>query len=217
MVRRLSNLQWDYLLETAEEMATDDSEEHESTLFVIAALFAMYLRISELVADERSSPVMGDFRRDIDKHWWFHVTGKGNKDRTIAVSQEMLSSLKRYRRFRGFSELPDVGDMNALVPKHKGQGSISSTRHVRLIVQRCFDAALARMRSHGMKQDATELEIATVHWLRHTGISEDVKVRPREHVRDDAGHASMATTDRYINSDHRERHLSGRKKRLRDL
>jgi hypothetical protein len=56
-----------------------------------------------------------------------------------------------------------------------------------------------------------------VHWLRHTGISEDVKIRPREHVRDDAGHASMATTDRYIESDRRERHASARKKPLRDL
>jgi hypothetical protein len=73
------------------------------------------------------------------------------------------------------------------------------------------------MREDGLLSDAKELETATVHWLRHTGISEDVKVRPREHVRDDAGHASMATTDRYIDSDLRERHLSGKKKRLRDL
>jgi hypothetical protein len=53
-----------------------------------------------------------------------------------------------------------------------------------------------------------------VHWLRHTGISEDVKVRPREHVRDDAGHASMHTTDRYIDSDLRERHSSGKNKKI---
>lgn len=34
----------------------------------------------------------------------------------------------------------------------------------------------------------------------------------REHVRDDAGNASMATTDRYIERDQRERHYSGQKK-----
>ncbi len=28
--------------------------------------------------------------------------------------------------------------------------------------------------------------LKTVHWLRHTGISDDVKIRPREHVREDA-------------------------------
>jgi hypothetical protein len=33
--------------------------------------------------------------------------------------------------------------------------------------------------------------------LRHTGISDGVKIRPREYVHDDAGHSS-AITDRYI-------------------
>ena len=217
VVRRLSNLQWDYLIDTAEQMANDDPHEHERTLFVISALFGMYLRVSELVTDERSAPVMGDFRADIDNNWWFHVTGKGNKDRTVTVSQEMLKALKRYRRSRAFPALPAPNDMTPLIPKLKGSGPITSTRHIRLIVQRCFDAALARMTVDGMSDDARELKASTVHWLRHTGISEDVKVRPREHVRDDAGHASMATTDRYIDSDRRERHQSAKKKRLRDL
>jgi len=66
-----------------------------------------------------------------------------------------------------------------------------------------------------MEDDASDLKAATVHWLRYTGISEDVKFRPREHVRDDAGHASMANTDRYIDSDLRERHASDRKKRIK--
>ncbi|WP_444927888.1 hypothetical protein ACJJI4_09575 [Microbulbifer sp. TRSA002] len=43
-----------------------------------------------------------------------------------------------------------------------------------------------------------------------------MKYRPREHVRDDTGHASMATSDRYIDSDMRERHESGRSKRVKE-
>lgn len=35
VVRRLSNLQWDYLIDTAEQMANDDPHEHERTLFAI--------------------------------------------------------------------------------------------------------------------------------------------------------------------------------------
>lgn len=58
--------------------------------------------------------------------------------------------------------------------------------------------------------------ILTVHWLRHTGISEDVKRRPREHVRDDAGHSSSAITDRYIDVELRERHRSAKKKAIID-
>lgn len=65
-------------------------DEHERTLFIMNCLFATYLRISELVSEERSTRVMGNFRKDRDGHWWFHVTGKGNKDHTLIVCNEML-------------------------------------------------------------------------------------------------------------------------------
>ena len=57
-IRRISNLQWEYVIETAEMLAQENPEEHERTLFIMNCLFAMYLRISELVADERSMPMM---------------------------------------------------------------------------------------------------------------------------------------------------------------
>ena len=217
VVRRITKLQWDFVIETAEELADADPKIHERTLFIMNCLFAMYLRISELVADERSFPVMGDFRKDQDQNWWFHVTGKGNKDRTVVVSNEMLDALRRYRKSMGLSPLPTLNDNTPLLKKTKGHGPITSTRQVRRIVQDCFDAAYEKMKEQGLEEDASDLRAATVHWLRHTGISEDVKIRPREHVRDDAGHATMATTDRYIESDRRERHQSGRKKPVKDL
>lgn len=215
-VRRLSDLQWDYVLETAEIMAAEDPDKHERTLFIMTALFAMYLRISELVADQRSAPVMGDFRKDRDGNWWFHVTGKGNKRRTVTVSDAMLQALKRYRRSMEMDELPTPNEDAPLLPKLRGKGPMTDARGLRRIVQACFDRAHLRMLSDGMdKADAAEIREATVHWLRHTGISEDVQHRPREHVRDDAGHSSMATTDRYIESNRRERHATGRGKPAR--
>lgn len=217
IVRRISNIQWDYVLETAELMADEKPAEHERTLFVMNALFAMYLRISELVADERSVPVMGDFKKDRDGNWWFHVTGKGNKSRSITVCDDMLKALKRYRKYLDLSPFPGANEQIPLISKMRGKGPVTSTRHIRLIVQNCFDAAYQRMVDDGLRDDAEDLKVATVHWLRHTGISEDVKFRPREHVRDDAGHASMATTDRYIESDRRERHESGRRKRVKEI
>ena len=216
-VRRISNLQWDYVIETAEKLADKDPMQHERTLFIMNCLLGMYLRISELVADQRSTPTMGDFRKDQDGSWWFYVTGKGNKNRTVTVSDQMLGALKRYRAFLGLSHLPTIDDQTPLVAKLKGAGPVTSTRQIRTVVKNCFEASYERMKKHGLEDDAQELRTATVHWLRHTGISEDVKTRPREHVRDDAGHASMMTTDRYIESDRRERHRSGKKKLLKDL
>lgn len=71
IVRRISTLEWEYVIETAEFMANEQPEKHERTLFLMNCLFAMYLRISELVADERSSPVMGDFKKDHDSNCGF--------------------------------------------------------------------------------------------------------------------------------------------------
>ncbi len=217
IVRRISTLQWDYVIETAEIMAHKLPDEHERTLFIMNCLFAMYLRISELVADERSIPLMSDFRKDQDNNWWFHVIGKGNKNRSITVCEDMLKALKRYRKHLGLMLLPRIDENVPLLSKSKGIGPVSSTRHIRRIVQICFDRSFERMKLDGLEDDAADLKSATVHWLRHTGISEDVKSRPREHVRDDAGHASMATTDRYIDSDLRERHASSKSKKIREI
>lgn len=214
-IRRISNLQWDYVLETVEIMARENPHEHERSLFVMRLLFGLYLRISELVADERSTPVMGDFQADTDGNWWLRVVGKGNKARLVTVSDDMLTALRRYRQHLGLSNLPYVGEQTPLVPKIKGRGPVTSTRQIRYLVQSCFDAAYERMRASGLEDEAQELRVATVHWLRHTGISEDVKFRPKEHVKEDAGHASMATTDRYIDTEMRERHASARFKKLK--
>ena len=214
-IRRLSPLQWDFVIETAESMAVEQPQVHERTLFVMNALFAMYLRISELVDTNRWQPQMGHFQADQEGNWWFLTVGKGNKEREISVSDAMLEALKRYRFSRGLSSLPMPGESTPLVHKTRGKGGIGSTRHIRGIVQKCFDAAADKMRANGFSEDAERLSAATVHWLRHTGISEDVKHRPREHVRDDAGHGSSAITDRYIDVERAERHASARQKLIK--
>jgi site-specific recombinase XerD len=213
-VRRLSELQWEYVLETAEIMAHENAE-HERTLFIVTILYALYLRISELSASSRWVPTMGDFERDADGLWWFTTVGKGNKKRQITVSDELLQALKRYRLALGLTPLPSPYENFPLIAKTRGKGPITSSSQIRIIVQRCFDRSIARLRQDGFTEDADALSQATVHWLRHTGISEDVKHRPREHVRDDAGHSSSMTTDRYIDIEHRARHASGRRKRIK--
>jgi site-specific recombinase XerD len=213
-IRRLSDLQWQYVLATAESMASKNPSQHERTLFMMSALYAMYLRISELVATARWVPMMNHFHRDSEGHWWFTTVGKGNKQRQIAVSDAMLQALKRWRHSLNISPLPSIADHTPLLPKSRGKGPISSTTYVRDIVQNCFDAAINQLNQDGFQEEATALMEATVHWLRHTGISDDVKHRPREHVRDDAGHSSSAITDKYIDIELRERHRSAKDKPL---
>ena len=213
-IRRLSELQWQYVLATAKKLA-EQKTDYERTLFIVSALYSMYLRISELAASKRWTPKMNDFARDSDNNWWFTTVGKGNKQRQIAVSDEMLGALKRWREHLKTSSLPSSADISPLIPKTKGKGPVTCTSNIRRIVQHCFDQAMTQLEIDGFTEEAKSLIDATVHWLRHTGISDDVKIRPREHVRDDAGHSSSAITDKYIDIELRERHRSARKKTMK--
>ena len=213
-IRRLSVIQWEAVLNAAELLAEQNPEKHERTRFILSILYGMYLRISELVASSRWCPSMNDFAKDSNDRWWFTTVGKGNKERQIAVSDAMLESLSRWRRFLGLTRLPSPADNSPLIPKIRGTGPMSDTAPIRRLVQGCFDLAAEQLRQSNQLEEADALLAATVHWLRHTGISDDVKIRPREHVRDDAGHCSSATTDRYIDVELHERHQSARNKTI---
>jgi site-specific recombinase XerD len=213
-IRRLSQDQWSYVMNAACDMFKENPQKYNRTLFIIQALYGMYLRISELVVSERWLPQMNNFYKDADGNWWFKVVGKGNKERDISVSDDMLEAFKQYRLSLNLSPLPSPIDDTPLIPKFTGKGGVSDTRHVRSLVQECFDRAYQSMLKTNKTYEAVELKIATVHWLRHTGISDDVKIRPREHVRDDAGHSSGAITDKYIDIEKRARSLSAKKKKL---
>ena len=160
-VRRLSQLQWQALIETAQAMATENPGAHERTLFMISILYSLYLRISELAASERWVPTMNDFYQDQDGRWWFTTVGKGNKERQIAVSDAMLAALKRWRKFLGFSALPSPADDSPLFPLHRGKGPLSNTTHIRAIVQTCFDQAIQRLAQAGKPEEAETLMEAT--------------------------------------------------------
>lgn len=197
-IRRLSEIQWNSIIHTAQKMAENNPKRHERTLFIMNILYGLYLRISELSSTKRWSPQMAHFFRDSHNNWWFKTVGKGNKERQIAVSDAMLLALKRWRQHLGLTTLPTADDNSPLLSKHNGKEPITSTRGIRKIVQSCFDLSVEALRKESLVDEADMLRAATVHWLRHTGISDDVKRRPREHVRDDAGHGSGATTDHYI-------------------
>ena len=214
VIRRLSHTQWQTVLESSKELAAQNPKVHKRTLFIMQCLYGMYLRISELAASDRWQPTMGDFFRDHEKNWWFKTVGKGNKMRQIAVSEDMLQALKDYREYLGYTPLPSPEDKIPLIARARGKGAISSTNVIRSLVQECFDAAVEKLKQNHQMEEANILRSATVHWLRHTGISDDVKIRPREHVRDDAGHSSSAITDRYIDIELKERAKSAKKKSL---
>lgn len=213
VTRRLSKTQWHYVITTCEEMANTD-DLHERTLFLMSAFYLLGLRISELAHSEERCAEMGNFAPDKRGLWWYTTVGKGNKMRDVAVPDEMLSALKRYRQYLGLPPLPHRGENSPLLTKIKGKDGLG-TRQIRNIVQSVFDLAITRLKEAGKIDEADDLAAATVHWLRHTAISTEVEYRPREHIRDDVGHENPATMDKYIDTDRLARHQSAKSKKLK--
>ena len=213
VTRKLSHLQWQYVINTIENLANSD-EKFERHLFLMAIFYLLGLRISEVAGSQNHIPTMADFAPDKNSRWWFTTVGKGNKVRDVAVPDTLLEALKRYRVSCNLTPLPSRGESAPLLSKERGNGNLG-TRQVRNLVQQCFDYAIKRLRKDNKEDAAQDLETATVHWLRHTAISADIEHRPREHVRDDVGHESSTITDRYIDIDRIARHDSARNKQLK--
>lgn len=202
--RSLSQLQWSYLIDTAEAMA-NESPKHERTLFIVVSLFAMYLRVSDLVGNKDWTPTMGSFFYDLDS-WWYKVIGKGNVEADISVKNDYLPYLSRYRKSRNLTPLPQVGESAPLLTKLSGGAGITD-RHVRNIVQGVFDRARLKMlEDNWTERDCDKLKEATLHWLRHTGASFDAPHRSAKDLQLDLRHTDLSTTQNiYYNVDDAQR------------
>lgn len=212
ITRKLTDLQWYNVLQVIEKLAQAQPK-YERHVFLLSCFYLLGVRISELATTPLHTPTMQDFSRDETGRWWFTAIGKGNKRREIAVPDALLVALKRYRQSRQLPPLPLRGETSPLLHNYKNTGGLS-IRQIRTLVQECFDKGIAALLEQDQEDAAYDLMAATVHWLRHTAISADVQHRPRDHVRDDAGHESISTTDRYIDIDRTARHDSARYKSI---
>ncbi|WP_269621279.1 hypothetical protein [Zhongshania sp. BJYM1] len=138
-VRRLTESQWQYVVDVTHELA-EQVPIFERSLFVICALKTLFLRISELSERPNWSPEMRHFWQDSDGNWWLKIYGKDRKLRDITVPNSFIPFLKRYRAFRGLSPLPGSGESHPIVEKIRGQGGMTS-RQLTRIVQEVFDKA----------------------------------------------------------------------------
>ncbi|MBK8972550.1 MAG: tyrosine-type recombinase/integrase [Hahellaceae bacterium] len=212
--KRLDQDQWQFLLDTAQRMADEDSL-YERNLFLMAAMKVLFLRISEL--SERSDwvPVMSHFWQDQDKNWWLKVFGKGRKLRDISVPDSFLSYLERYRLWRGLSARPGMQEKEPIVEKIRGAGGMTARQLARLVEQVLLRAYDDMLLWQG-KQAAQIFKDVSPHWLRHTGASMEIdRGRALKDVSEDLGHASMATTDTvYVRSAAKNRAKSGKQREV---
>lgn len=229
-IKSFSELQWSYVISAAETLASKQPDLHERTLFLVSLMYSCYLRISEVAARPGFSPVMGQFRRDSHSGVWgfFIPVSKGGKRRTVAVSNQLLVALKRYREYLGLSALPIPNESTPLFLRHKaaGRGRDAGLRNANLGVRQLRDdinfliqTAADLAQEDGFEQDAQEMRQMTPHSIRHTGITHDINLngRPLSHVQADAGHDSIDTTSQYLHTTKIERHETAAAKQINRL
>ena len=166
------------------------------------------LRITEVSAN-----TMGQFfsRRDSAgrDRWWIEVTGKGDHERLVPATAEMMTELTSYRRAHDLSPVPLPGeDTPLLLPIGEARKPLTRAA-LHKIVKGVLAAAASSLRTSGYSNEerANRLEQASAHWLRHTAGSHmaDQQLDLRL-VRDNLGHASLTTKSLYLHIDDDRRH-----------
>ncbi|OUL91817.1 tyrosine-type recombinase/integrase [Paraburkholderia hospita] len=216
-----------FIASMPQETARDRAHYHR-VRWLFTLLYLGGLRIAEVGGN-----TMGQFfvRRDAGgtMRWWLNVHGKGDKDRLVPATRELMTELTRYRQSFGMTALPSPNEATPLVlpigstaertagstmesarkrPEGPSPGPLTRAA-LHAIVKDVFAGAAGRLREGGeaFAARADLLEKASAHWLRHTAGSHmaDQQVDLRL-VRDNLGHASLTTTSLYLHVDDDRRH-----------
>ncbi|HLR29787.1 MAG TPA: tyrosine-type recombinase/integrase [Paenalcaligenes sp.] len=191
--------------------------------WIFSLFYATGLRVSEVCEH-----TMGDFYSQYDPdgqiRWWLYIKGKGNKERSIPITTELMAELGYYRKTLGLSpaplpqeKIPLVLGLDAAVQlinpdnnRHQRLEARPLTRASihRLVKEICqYTADRLRMLGTQHENDARLLEQVSPHWLRHTAGTHMIEGKVDVlHVRDTLGHSSLQTTNRYLHTAERERH-----------
>lgn len=151
----------------------------------------MYCVENPLARNDATQP------RDV---WMWRIEGKGGKPREVPVLGDLESAMIRYRTHLGLTPYPSTKEETPLALTITGEGRTGSGRHalgeraiLRVVKQICQNASdTLRLKD---PDRADRLEVATTHWLRHTGathlLEEQADIRV---VADMLGHGSLNTT-----------------------
>jgi len=211
VTRYLDDDLWQAVKTSVEAMPRETAREREHyarVRWLISLLYLMGLRISEVV----TNPMGGFFKRrdrDGQERWWLAITGKGDKERLLPATAELMAELARYRAHYGLAALPYPHEPTPLLLPIGGMHKPMTRGGVHLIIKQVFENAVAHLALTGEpgERAAERLRQASAHWLRHTAGSHmmDRQVDLR-YVRDNLGHASISTTRKYLHADDDDRH-----------
>lgn len=187
------------------------------TRWLFSLFFLAGLRISEVVGNGMGDFFMRSDAKSGEQRWWLQTLGKGEKERLVPATTELMVELMAYRRTLGLSDLPVQGEPSPLLfpvawtrSKHPAPSwpDAMTRAAVHGIVKATFGQTADRWQAEGRGEARAEkLRAASSHWLRHTAgtslVSDGVNLA---HVRDTLGHGDLSTTSIYVHSEDDARH-----------
>lgn len=200
LTRVFSEAQWQYL---NNHLATKPDEPHARRLrFVLPFAYATGLRLSELVDAMIGRLYTMPVRNSIRARWMLKVRGKGGKWRAVPLPDSVLSALRLYLSQRGLNPDPqDNPPETPLIANLNGIDAVTPSSLYKTL-RTLFQSAADALRKDGHTQEAKDFDRASVHWLRHTrGSHLGTAGMPPNLIQKLLGHASLATTSIYTESD----------------
>lgn len=210
---------WDAVRQTILTLP-QDTPRHRATYararWLFSLMFLGGLRISEVVGNGMGGFFMRSDPKSGGQRWWLQATGKGNKERLIPATAELMVELMSYRRSLELSDLPQASEPSPLIFPVAWRRSTHPvpawpeplTRSaIHGILKEIFALAADQWRREGRGDaQAERLRAASAHWLRHTAGSSMSNQIDLKHVRDTLGHVSIATTSIYVHGEDDARH-----------
>jgi integrase len=199
--RNLERDEIDAILQTIEALPENTSREQydkHRTRFLIYLLTLTGLRINELTTHTWNS-----FRM-INGYWWLFIKGKGDKPRSIPVSDELLQIIKEYRKFLNKLPYPLHDEVMPILCVNSGERAIGA-RCAHKIIK--FIAEKTALRFSTQLDKAERIRKISPHSFRHIFATlQDMQNIPITQIRDNLGHTDSKTTDIYLHSADLERH-----------
>lgn len=199
IARYLTHEQWQRVLDAVTALPMDTTTQKRRAVrdrWMVQLFYRTGLRVSEAAA-----ATMGAFyRRETPKgpRWTLDVIGKGEKPRSIPVTDTLLAELRAYREGVGLPVSPSASEVTPLLPALRGGQAMSRSGTYRALAA-VFEAAAKRCTDQA---DKDKLRLASTHWLRHTRGSHLVSAgTPLKSVQDLLGHASLTTTSLYLHEE----------------
>jgi len=219
----LDERQWQWLLSyCAESLANPpagrDRRQYLRLWIALQLAYCTGLRLAELAAAR-----FGDiaYKNRGGGQYWLRVLGKGGKQREVPLPGALAEALRNYAKTRGVawgvpdSPEPVIGKFRKQAAPGFGEPCVEtpfSVSGLHIVLRGFFkEAAAARKAAGGGTEqdarDALALAQMTTHWLRHTHATHALgQGAALLLVKENLGHASLATTSVYLHGDKDHRH-----------